>query len=78
CNGPHGDYNAGLTQTPHFKHHIHQAKAENLEKGLKPERYSEEIDAYASYEEALQYFLKYVTVTNSHQFPELLQLKMDL
>lgn len=78
CNGPHGEYNATLSQSPHFKHHIHMAKAENLEKGIKPEKYSEEIDAYASYEEALRYFLKHINVTNSHQFPELLQLKMDL
>ena len=78
CNGPHGDFNSAESNNPHFQSHVHKAKAENIEAGLRPEKHAEIIDAYASYEEALQYFLKYVNAINTSQYPELLQLKMDL
>ena len=61
----------------HFKPHIHRAKSENIEAGLRPEKDGEETDAFASYRDALVYFLKTINVTKAEQFfPELHQSRL--
>jgi len=55
CNGPHGP-----TKVPshHTISHIHRASANTINKGLRPESEIDITDAYSSYQEAIQYFLK--------------------
>jgi hypothetical protein len=77
CNGPHGGF-VGGPESAHFLHHIHKASAGNLDVGLRAERGGEPTDAYASYLEALRYFLKIVNVTNADEFfPNLRQLPLN-
>ncbi|MBI1815342.1 MAG: hypothetical protein HYR72_10220 [Deltaproteobacteria bacterium] len=77
CNGPHGEF-VGGPESAHFLHHIHKAKPENIEAGLRAERGGEPTDAYASYLEALRYFLKVINVTNTDEyFPNLRQLPLN-
>jgi hypothetical protein len=58
CNGPHGEFiGNALTPDHHFHCHIHKAKAENMSDGARPERGGEATDHYASFKEALRYFL---------------------
>ncbi len=80
CNGPHGEFDSHLHQpTTHFQYHIHPAKASNLEIGARAEKDGEPTDGYASYLQALHYFLRAVNVTNASQyFPQALQLEMNL
>jgi len=69
CNGPHGIFLGQRDPDNHyFKHHIHRAKQSNLEAGQKPEKGGEETTAYASYEDALTYFLTIINVQNVDEF----------
>jgi hypothetical protein len=80
CNGPHGDF-LGYSPSPgsHFLYHVHRAKAENIEAGLRAEYGAEPAEGYASYREALVFFLKEVNVVNSGEyFPELSQPMLPL
>ncbi len=76
-NGPHGDFNKTQSPGPHFQYHIHEAKSEYIEAGLRAESYGQVTDAYASYQEALGYFLRFINVTNAHLYPDLLQMQLD-
>ena len=67
CNGPHGEFIGG-PESPHFSYHIHKARTENIEAGVRPERGGEVTSAYASYEEALAHFLKVVNISNASEF----------
>lgn len=63
CNGPHeGPVEPAGTPTGvpnwHFGYHIHRAKADNLDSGLRAERGAETTKEYGSFQEALAYFLK--------------------
>jgi hypothetical protein len=61
CNGPHGYFNSGIDPThPHFDYHIHQASEKAIEAGAAPEKFAAKTTEYASYEEALQCFVKAV------------------
>lgn len=65
CNGKHGVFNSDFNfnpDHPHWDFHIHKADSALLESGLKPERQAVKTDAYASYEEAIPYFLKAVNL----------------
>ena len=77
CNGPHGEFVESPTSS-HFLYHIHSAKPENIEAGLRAERGGEATDAYASYTQALLYFLKRINVLNVEDFfPGLSQLPFN-
>ena len=61
CNGPHEGAAAEVDQSGpghHAGFHIHRAKAENLDQGFRAEKGAEMTKEYASYREALSYFLK--------------------
>ncbi|MCK6438850.1 MAG: hypothetical protein L6Q71_01455 [Planctomycetes bacterium] len=60
CNGPHGEHVNEFLDEPdhHVTYHIHTAKAELLEQQKLPERYADITKEYATFEEALRYFLK--------------------
>jgi hypothetical protein len=80
CNGPHGDFVGGPpTFESHFRYHVHRPKAENMESGLRVESGGEPTEGYASYKDALAFFLKEVNVINaSEYFPELTQPMLPL
>jgi hypothetical protein len=68
-NGPHGDHVNDLSDLhPHYGFHIHEAKAENIEKGFSPELYAELTESYGSYEEAESHFLKRINIKNMYRY----------
>jgi hypothetical protein len=71
CNGPHGLFIGGPEDLhSHFLFHIHRAKAENINMGLRAERGGQPTTEYASYREALSYFLRTINVENlKEHFP---------
>jgi hypothetical protein len=80
CNGPHGDF-LGSASSPssHFRFHVHRAKTENIEIGLKADHGAEPTEAYASYKDALVFFLNEINVINAWDyFPELCQPMLPL
>lgn len=80
CNGPHGEFEGALVPLPaHFQHHIHKAKEENIQRKVKPEKGATQTSEYASFEEALSYFLKLINVQNAEKhFANLHQLRLAL
>ncbi len=68
-NGPHGEHvNEPEDPHPHFGYHVHRANAEAINAGLSPEKQAAPTDAYASFPEALQYFLKAVSITGAEAY----------
>jgi hypothetical protein len=66
CNGQHGVYNGSASQDPdhpHWGYHVHRASEQALENGLRPEKFAVATTDFASYEEAVQYFITIVNVT---------------
>jgi len=80
CNGPHGDF-LGTLALPdsHFRYHVHWAEADNIEAGLRAERGGKLAEGYASFREALDFFLRETNVINATEyFPELNQPMLPL
>jgi hypothetical protein len=70
CNGLHGE----TINTPHHSYfHIHNVLAEDINNGIKIERNINKTEEYSTFEDALQYFLKYINLSkpdcNKH-FPK--------
>ena len=79
CNGRHGEHdNSPMGDAhPHFGYHIHRARAEIVNAGLSPLKFAELTNTYASYPEALQYFLRLIHVVNADvYFPNVYQLPL--
>ncbi len=78
CNGPHEGFSDNPNEKrQHFGFHIHTAKADNIEAGLKAEKGAERTHAYASYRDALRWFVKECNIKNADQhFPN--ELKKTL
>ncbi|MDR3738079.1 MAG: hypothetical protein P4L40_03575 [Terracidiphilus sp.] len=69
CNGPHGVYNGVFEQNdPHYSPHLHTATEETIASGKRPESHAEICAEYASYEEALQYFLRSANILNAMEY----------
>ena len=69
CNGPHGGYNDAFDPDhPHWDYHVHRASAEMIEAGLRPERTATINRDFASYEEAVQYFLRAANITDARTY----------
>lgn len=65
CNGPHG----GTRQWDHHdRPHIHTAKAEALNQKLNSETKIEPTTHYASWQDALQFFLKRTHIKDAHLY----------
>lgn len=65
CNGRHGDFNASIDPDhPHCFFHIHRASEEAIEAGCKPEKFAFKTTEFASFEEALQYFVKAINLNS--------------
>jgi hypothetical protein len=75
CNGPHGEFNATFNAShPHYSFHVHQATEETIASGERPENHAETCSEFASYEEALQYFIRAVNIDDAAEyFPDLAQ-----
>jgi len=66
CNGPHGEYNANFDpQHPHAEFHVHRASEDAIRAGLRPEKRADRTEQYATYREALFYFLQEVNIVNA-------------
>jgi hypothetical protein len=66
CNGPHGRYNYSFDPDhPHCDYHVHRASAASIDAGLRPETAAAATREFASYEEALKYFLRTANVTDA-------------
>jgi hypothetical protein len=78
CNGPHGEYNDSFDPGhPHYDYHVHRASAEMIEAGLRPEKAATISRDFASYEEALQYFMRATNVKDARTyFSDLAQGKL--
>ena len=75
-NGPHGPH---FLFDHHDRYHIHIADGENMEAGLKEERKAFITDEYASFPEALAYFIKRCRILNTEDyFPSYIQTQMKL
>ena len=69
CNGPHGDHTNYPAGDEHFtNHHIHRATQKAIETGLKPERFAEVAQEFATYDEALAYFVKTANITDADKY----------
>ncbi|MGC8683717.1 hypothetical protein [Athalassotoga sp.] len=62
----------------HWVSHIHLAKKENIEKGLKPEKYAEKTDLYSTFPEAIVAFMRYCNIIGwKEYFQGYSQIPMD-
>ena len=79
CNGPHGEFVSSFDlPMTHFVHHIHKAKPENIEAGLRAEKGGEPTNGYGSYDQALSYFCQVINLKNVDQyFPRKVQMPLD-
>jgi hypothetical protein len=75
CNGPHGEHSAQFDSShPHAEYHVHRASEEAMSAGLRPEKIAAHTSEFASYQEALAYFLAETSVMNADEhFPNLRQ-----
>lgn len=68
CNGPHGqtvdEFDASR---PHFSPHIHKALEANISRGIRPEKGAVMTREYASFEQALPYFLRLINVAGASE-----------
>jgi hypothetical protein len=75
CNGPHGPHR----EIEHHRnfYHIHLADPEKIKSGLKPERSAYLTGEYASFQEALIYFIRRCNIKDVEKhFPTHLQLDL--
>ena len=66
CNGPHGPHKE--IENHHNFYHVHIANPENIRNGLKPERSAYITREYASYQEALIYFVKRCNIKEAGKY----------
>lgn len=74
CNGPHGSFigESESDTSSHFSYHVHRAKAENIEAGVRAESGGEITAEYGSYDQALRYFLRRIEIVNANDhFPNI-------
>jgi len=70
CNGPHGNTTIPSTpEHPHWNFHVHRASADLIDAGQRPEKAATVNRDFASYEEAVQYFLRTTNSPRSAAFP---------
>lgn len=63
-NGPHGEH---VTEPRHTTHHIHVAKADLVNSGMRAEREIRQAN-YGSYKDALWQFLKEINLTDAGKY----------
>lgn len=68
CNGPHGEHSNNRNFDAHYGYHIHKAIAKYINKGLKSDIYAELTEEYATYNDALIFFLKYCNIRGAEKY----------
>lgn len=78
CNGNHGEVIIDiLSPIPHFGYHTHWITAELIENNINDPKQSELTKEYASYEQAMNYFCRYVNIKDSDKFfPDISQINI--
>lgn len=78
CNGNHGEVVVDiLNPVPHYGYHTHEITAELLENNINDPKKSELTKEYASFEQALNYFYRYVNILNTGEyFPNINQMNI--
>jgi hypothetical protein len=71
CNGPHGPH---VLFDHHTAYHVHMADPGNISLGLKAERFAQITSEYASFDDALGYFLRKCNIVEADKyFPDAIQ-----
>ena len=65
CNGPHGPH---VLFDHHDRFHIHKADQENLASGIRAEKTAYITKEYASFQDALGYFIKKCNILDSEKY----------
>ena len=65
CNGPHGPH---VLFDHHDRFHIHKADQKNLDSGMRAERTAYITKEYASYQDALGYFIKKCNIVGAEKY----------
>jgi hypothetical protein len=75
CNGRHGEHrNHRPGEVPFFDFHIHTATEEAFARGEEPEHFATRSTDYATWQDALRFFLSHIRVMNAQEhFPWLSQ-----
>lgn len=78
CNGNHGEIVFDiLNPRPHFGYHTHKITAELLDNNINDPKQSELTREYASYEQAMNYFCRYVNIIDAGKyFPGINQINI--
>jgi hypothetical protein len=78
CNGNHGEVVENiLIPKPHFGYHLHKVTINEFENKKTDPKFSEETKEYASYEQALAFFCKYVNIKDAEiYFPGIKQINL--
>ena len=72
CNGPHNNKSFNDLEIPHVKYHIHKIDAEDLNNELEEPKRVTITECYATYEDALAYFIRETGIRDAESyFPEL-------
>lgn len=75
CNGPPGAYNSNFDPLhPHAEFHVHRASEDAIRSGYRAERRAQRTQDFASYREALTYFLRETNIVSAGEhFPDHVQ-----
>ena len=65
CNGPHGPH---VMFDHHDRFHIHKADQENLASGIRAERTAYITKEYASFQDALGFFIKKCNIIDAEKY----------
>ena len=70
-NGNHGQVVKNvIAPDPHYDFHVHRITVDQMDRGLSDPEYGEKTDTYASFEQAMQYFLNVVQIKDAEShFP---------
>jgi hypothetical protein len=71
CNGPHGEFNRIFDPSSlHTEFHVHRATEQAIRAGLRAEQFASRSSQYASYREALAWFVREVNIDPANYFPD--------
>lgn len=78
CNGNHGEVVVDILNPAHHQnYHTHKITAELLENNINDPKHIESTNEYASYEQAMKYFCKYINIKDTDKyFPNINQIDM--
>ena len=76
CNGQHSEHNPDPLHggTAHYDFHVHRVTAAAIDDGASPLKEAHRTEKYASFEEALRYFIRITGIKDADRhFPQLRQ-----